>query len=180
MQLYQTTRTATNPGWKPIQKACLKFCAIYDQLEEHPPLGNNIGTWLDEAKKIYAEQKRSKSLFSFERAWQVLRDAQNFKAENCSTSRRPSHLDTTQSHADSQTTESPANGDSAELKDWIWPPGAHSSKRKLVDNDYRSKKMKFMEASYKELMKRLAEAKRSNNIQAELVESEKKKIDLNL
>ncbi|KNE95758.1 hypothetical protein PSTG_10974 [Puccinia striiformis f. sp. tritici PST-78] len=122
-------------------------------------------------------KRHASSSVRFMTSW---RSTLHWKAENCSTSRRPSHLDTTQSHADSQTTESPANGDSAELKDWIWPPGAHSSKRKLVDNDYRSKKMKFMEASYKELMKRLAEAKRSNNIQAELVESEKKKIDLNL
>jgi hypothetical protein len=92
-----------------------------------------------------------------------------------------------QSESQSQTTcdslsypaTQASKGSSTNSKDWEQPTGIHSAKRKEEEDLYRRKKMKLLEYSHNESIKRTAEAKRGNDIQAELVAIDHAKTNLN-
>ncbi|EHS64235.1 hypothetical protein PGT21_024908 [Puccinia graminis f. sp. tritici] len=169
--------------WKLLQNGCLKFTAIHNRIEQNPPSGSSPEDWLTSAKQIYYEQVGKH--FMSDRAWNLLRHVEKFKtlagrAKNGappSTQSQTPQVPVTPSPPDATDAASNAGSRS---KDWERPTGAHAAKRHANEEEYKRKKIKLMEATHKESVKRSAEAKRSNDIQAELVAGEQKKINVNL
>ncbi|EFP87112.1 uncharacterized protein PGTG_13331 [Puccinia graminis f. sp. tritici CRL 75-36-700-3] len=169
--------------WKIVQNSCLKFTAIHDRLEKNPASGSSPEDWLNNAKTIYYEQVGK--TFSYERPWNLLRHVEKFKslAGRAKNGAPPSTQNQTSQGAGPASPPDATNATSnagSKGKDWERPIGAHAAKQQANEEEYKRKKLKLLEASHKESVKRSAEAKRSNDIQADLVAGEQKKIDVNL
>jgi hypothetical protein len=162
-----------------VQNGCLKFTAIHDRLEKNPASGSSPEDWLNNAKTIYYEQV-GKS-FSYERPWNLLRHVEKFKslagrAKNGAPAPPSTQNQTPQgagAASPPDATDAASNAGS-KSKDWERPIGAHAAKQQANEDEYKRKKLKLLEASHKESVKR------SNDIQAYLVAGEQKKIDVNL
>ncbi|OAV84804.1 hypothetical protein PTTG_31045 [Puccinia triticina 1-1 BBBD Race 1] len=64
-------------------------------------------------------------------------------------------------------------------KEWKRPIGIKNAKRLEAEELYKRKKMKMLELAHNDAVKRLAEAKRGNDIQSKLVEIDRRKTNLN-
>ncbi|EHS64019.1 uncharacterized protein PGTG_22017 [Puccinia graminis f. sp. tritici CRL 75-36-700-3] len=169
--------------WKALQKSVLKFGAIYDRLKNNPASGSTPEDWLINARQLYYEQVGKQ--FMSERSWNLLKHVPKFqnlagRAKPGTSSQIASESQFLSQPANDSSQPSSTNAETPTSKNWERLLGAHSSKRKVNEEEYKRRRMKYWEVSHKEALKRSVEAKRSNDIQEDLVATENKKIDFNL
>ncbi|OAV91814.1 hypothetical protein PTTG_10415 [Puccinia triticina 1-1 BBBD Race 1] len=177
--------------WKPLQQACLKFDALYNQIANNPASGTSPDDWMLNARGMYHEQVHKH--FTTDRAWILLKDIPKFKKlSGKAKNGRPSHASGSQSRPPdtlSPTKPSKSNvpAGAPKSKDWERPPGIHRAKCNVTKDEYKRKKMKLLESSEKQLAKRTLEAKRANeeatqanNIQEEWVALDQEKNEMTL
>ncbi|PLW10466.1 hypothetical protein PCASD_23906 [Puccinia coronata f. sp. avenae] len=166
--------------WGHIQKATLKFSAIYHKLEHNQPSGSVMADLLPNTKKAYYKQEGKQ--FIHEQAWMVIKDLPKWappsqtQANNTQDSQLPAFPSTWA--ADTQTNATNANPDDVastagnQGTSWKQPPGVHTTKRLLKQEDFNSKKIKMLNERSKNYCKQTLAMNQTNDIQQEVAKAE--------
>ncbi|PLW10012.1 hypothetical protein PCASD_24263 [Puccinia coronata f. sp. avenae] len=169
-------RDGTSVIWGHIQKATLKFSAIYHKLEHNRPSGLVMADLLPNTKKVYYKQEGKQ--FIHEQAWMVIKDLPKWappsqtQAHDTQDSQSPAFPST--QAANTQTNAANANPDDVASTagnrgtSWKRPPGFHTTKRLLKQEDFNSKKIKMLNERSKNYCKRTLAMNQTNDIRHEV------------
>ncbi|KAI7939601.1 hypothetical protein MJO29_014337 [Puccinia striiformis f. sp. tritici] len=133
--------------WTIVQKASLKFAAIYMKLEGNRPSGTVLGDLLRDIKKEFREQEGKQ--FVHKLAWMVVEDSDKFKTliqnrgSNNQQATSPITASTPSTPAvtgESQTNTVVSIGSNTSYNR---PPGVHMVKRAMKEEHFNAKKLKL-------------------------------------
>ncbi|KNF00601.1 hypothetical protein PSTG_06017 [Puccinia striiformis f. sp. tritici PST-78] len=162
--------------WTIVQKASLKFAAIYMKLEGNRPSGTVLGDLLRDIKKEFREQEGKQ--FVHKLAWMVVKDSDKFKtliqnrgsnnqqATSPITALTPSTPAVT---GESQTNTVVSIGSNTSYNR---PPGVHMVKRAMKEEHFNAKKIKVMTDRSSDYRDRTLAMQKTNEIRQQVAKAE--------
>ncbi|PLW46721.1 hypothetical protein PCASD_03655 [Puccinia coronata f. sp. avenae] len=155
--------------WGDIQKSTLKFTAIYNWLEKNQPSGLVMADLLPDAKKAYYEQDGKQLIF--EPAWQIVKnlpkwittdsgDTQDLSQALPSGATPDAHTPTNAANCAEDGNSTPGNHQTS----WNRPPGVHTTKRLMKQDEFHSKKIKTLAKRSRNYRERTIAMNQTNKI----------------